>query len=218
MKFKSTMAALAACLIQSAAYAAAALDALPFALETVAPAGAAAITPQAITLTAVEGTDLYANIDGSEVTDNTPRVLFAPSGDFIFSAKVTAGFKSAFDGGALILYADRANWAKLLFERTRDGKAAISTTVTKTAGDDALHQMIDGDAVFLKIARKGPLYVLYTSLDGATWRTVRAFSLPAKAPVKLGFSAQSPMGPDFQARFSEVRFRAGAFKDYWQGE
>lgn len=192
--------------------------AIPYPLVTSAPDGAASFKGGVITLAAAKGTDLYANTAGTESSDNVPRMLFQPQGDFILSAKLEGRFGHAFDGGALIIYRDKSSWAKLLFEQTRDGKAAVSTTVANKAGDDALHQMIDGSSVHLKIARRDAMYVLYTSTDGASWRVVRAFSLPGAAPVHIGFASQSPMGPGFTARFSHIRFRAGAFKEYWQGE
>lgn len=199
-----------------------ALGSIPYPLEQLAPSGGAVLADGVLTLSAVKGTDLYANTDGSKLLDNTPRVLFAPQGDFIFSARVTAAFRQEFDGGALIVYSDKANWAKLLFERSKDGKAAIATTVTKGAGDDALHQTIEGETVHLKIARRGALYVFYASADGVTWRMLRTFGFAgsdaAGAPVRIGFSAQSPVGTAFSARFSELRFRAQAFSNYWQGE
>lgn len=194
------------------------LAAIPHPLVLRATGEQASIGADTLTLPASKGTDLYANTDGSKTMDNTPRVLFAAPGDFIFSAKVDAQFNAAFDGGALIVYIDGQHWGKLLFERTMDGQNAISTTVTRTVGDDALHQMIAASQVYLKVARRGDVFVFYTSTDGVQWRMVRSFGLGAHAQVKLGFSSQSPLGPRFSARFSDVQFRAAAFKDYWQGK
>ena len=180
--------------------------------------GSAAADGNALTMEARKGTDLYANFDGSESTDSAPRVLFAPKGDYIFTARVHAGFQKDFDGAALIVYADKTHWAKLLFENSLGGKRAISTTVTNKAGDDALHQTIEGDSVYLKIARRGRLHVFYSSTDGAKWRMIRTFAFPDDAHVQLGFLAQSPEGERLSARFSDIKLRAAAFKDYWQGE
>jgi regulation of enolase protein 1 (concanavalin A-like superfamily) len=195
-----------------------AIAAIPYALDVRAARGAAPIADGVLTVSATKGTDLFAHPDGSQVTDDTPRVLFVPQGDFIFSAKVKAGFNKAFDGAALLVYAGKSTWGKLLFERMPDGSNAVSTTVAMGAGDDALHQKIDGDTVHLKIARKGGVYAFYLSSDGAAWRVLRAFALPSDQPVKVGFSAQSPLGERFTGSFSDVRWRAAGFKDYWQGE
>jgi regulation of enolase protein 1 (concanavalin A-like superfamily) len=195
-----------------------AIDTLPFALDSQLDLGAASVTDKALVLQAKKGTDLYANPDGTEIADKTPRVLFQPTGDFIFSAKVTAGVNHPFNGGALIVYNDKTNWAKLLFEFSKTGAAGISTTVTKGAGDDAHHGVRPGDATYLKVVRRKDMFVFYTSPDGAAWSMVRNFSLPGAATAKVGFSSQSPAGDGFSAQFSDVKFRNATFKDFWQGE
>ncbi|VXC71407.1 DUF1349 domain-containing protein [Massilia sp. 9I] len=194
------------------------IAAIPYPLTVQAPDGAATINGSELTLSAAKGTDLYANVDGSKIVDDTPRVLFAPCGDFIFSARIQAGFHGAFDGAALLVYAGKAAWGKVLFERMPDGSNAVTTTITKGTGDDALHQQIEGNVVHLKIARKGGVYVFYLSADGAAWRMLRTFALPTDQPLQVGFSVQSPKSEQFTAHFSDLRWRARGFDNYWQGE
>ncbi|MES2901942.1 MAG: DUF1349 domain-containing protein [Pseudomonadota bacterium] len=194
------------------------IDGLPFVLEQRTERGKLTSDKTGLTLSASKGTDLYVNADGSKRADATPRLLFAPVGDFIFSARVSAAFNAPFDGAALIVYADGVNWAKLLFEHGRNGKQGVSSTVVKGVGDDAHHGGREGGSVYLKLARRESLYVFYTSPDGKVWQMVRNFSLPATQTVKVGFSSQSPLGEQFTAQFSHIHFRAAAFKDFWQGE
>ncbi|RSZ60265.1 DUF1349 domain-containing protein [Massilia atriviolacea] len=195
-----------------------AIAALPFALDMHADPGAAQVDAATLVLVAKKGSDLYVNTDGTEMADTTPRVLFQPAGDFIFSARVGAGFGKPFDGAALIVYGDKTSWGKLLFELARTGKPGISTTVAKGVGDDAHHGAREGSEVYLKVVRRKDMFVFYTSPDGANWSMVRTFSLPGAGTVKVGFSAQSPMGEEFRARFSDIRFRNATFRDFWQGE
>jgi len=42
--------------------------------------------------------------------------------------------------------------------------------------------------------------------------------MPATAPVHIGFTAQAPMAEKFIVNFSEVKYRAGKFTDFWRGE
>ena len=195
-----------------------AIDTLPFVLESRLDQGAASVKNKALVLQAKKGTDLYANTDGTELADKTPRVLFQPKGDFIFSAKVTAHFNKQYDGGALIVYGDRANWAKLLFEFAKTGKAGISSTVAKGPGDDAHHGAREGNEVYLKVVRRKDMFVFYTSPDGSNWSMVRSFGMPNAATMKVGFSSQAPVGDAFTARFSDIKFKNATFKDFWQGE
>ena len=191
---------------------------IPYALDRQAPDGAVAVSGGELRLSAAKGTDLYANADGSKIVDDTPRVLFAPRGDFIFSARIQAAFNSDFDGAALLVYAGKAMWGKVLFERMPDGSNAVTTTINQGKGDDALHQQVAGNVVHLKVARRGAVYVFYLSGDGIAWRMLRTFALPADQPVRVGFSAQSPKGERFTAHFSDLRWRARGFDNYWQGE
>jgi regulation of enolase protein 1 (concanavalin A-like superfamily) len=195
-----------------------AIDTLPFALEARPEGGAASVKHKALVLQAKRGSDLYANANGTEITDNTPRVLFQPTGDFILSAKVTAAFNQPFDGAALIVYGDKANWAKLLFEFAKTGRPGISSTVAKGVGDDAHHGVREGSEVYLKVVRRNDVFVFYTSPDGQHWSMVRSFGMAGAATMKVGFSSQSPVGDSFTAQFSDVRFRRASFKDFWQGE
>ena len=65
---------------------------------------------------------------------------------------------------------------------------------------------------------QGEAYIFYTSPDGTGWNFVRSFALPCGGPVSVGFSAQAPFSEGFAADFSEVRYRTGTIRDYWQGE
>lgn len=172
-----------------------------------------------IEITALKGTDLFTDTTGAKNADNTPRLLFVPEGDFIFSAKVSAEFgETPYDGGALIVYADSKNWGKLLFERFKSGKIGIATTVTKGSGDDAYHGTTDSNHQYLKIVRHDSSYIFYTSQDGKDWNFVRHFELKSTVPVHIGFIAQAPLAENFIATFSDVKYRAGKFTNFWQGE
>ena len=172
-----------------------------------------------IQIKALKGSDLFTNTTGEKNADNTPRLLFVPEGDFILSAKVSAAFaETPYDGGALIVYADSKNWGKLLFERFKSGKIGIATTVSKGSGDDAYHGTRDANQQYLKIVRYDSSYVFYTSQDGKDWNFVRHFELKSTAPVHIGFTAQAPLADIFVANLSDVKYRAGRFTDFWQGE
>ena len=191
---------------------------IPYPLALGSELGAVSASPTGLRIVATKGSDLFVTPDGVSISDKTPRAMFMPVGDFILSAKIDADFQREFDGGALIVHADQVHWAKLLFERARGGKTGISSTVAKGVGDDAHHGAAPASTIHLKIARRKDMFVFYTSVDGATWNMVRTFSMGPAAKVQVGFSAQSPVGERFSAGFSDIRFRAASFKDYWQGE
>lgn len=195
------------------------IQSIPYQMHLDNQLGEVKVSAAQIDITALKGSDLFTDTTGAKNADNTPRLLFVPKGDFIFSAKVSATFgETPYDGGALIVYADSKNWGKLLFERFKSGKIGIATTVSKGSGDDAYHGTRDTNHQYLKIARHDSSYIFYTSQDGKDWNFVRHFELKSTAPVHVGFTAQAPMAEKFIANFSEVKYRAGKFTNFWQGE
>lgn len=195
------------------------IKSVPYEMRIDNQLGEVKVNAGSIEITAPKGTDLFTDTTGAKSADNAPRLLFVPEGDFIFSAKVSAEFgETPYDGGALIVYADSKNWGKLLFERFKSGKIGIATTVTKGSGDDAYHGTRESNHQYLKIVRHDSSYIFYTSEDGKDWNFVRHFELKSTAPVHIGFSAQSPLAENFIATFSDVKYRAGKFTNFWQGE
>lgn len=194
------------------------ISAIPYTLEQGSQAGETKTSSSTLSLTAFKGSDLFVGTDASSLADTAPRVLFEPKGDFIFSAKVAADFNGLYDGGALVIYSDAGHWAKFLFESAKPGEFSVTSTVARPESDNSQHSIEKTKSVHLKIAYAKNMYVLYTSQDGTTWHYARHFSLKTTAPVKIGFSAQSPMGDKFTATFSEIKYREATFKDFWQGE
>lgn len=227
INFKSRCLFLSACLLSISAFAAdesktkkpVAMKSIPYEMRIDNLLGKVKVNAEKIEILALKGSDLFTDTTGAKNADNTPRLMFVPEGDFIFSAKVSSKFgETPYDGGALIVYADSKNWGKLLFERFKSGKIGVATTVSKGSGDDAYHGTRDTNHQYLKIVRHDSSYIFYTSQDGKDWNFVRHFELKSTAPVHIGFTAQAPMAEMFTASFSDVKYRAGKFTNFWQGE
>lgn len=194
------------------------ISTIPYALEIGSQASEAKVINNALSLSAFKGSDLFVGTDASALADSAARVLFQPKGDFIFSAKVNADFQGLYDGGALLVYSDAEHWAKFLFETERPGEFEVTSTVARPGSDNSSHAHVKDKSVYLKIAHTKDMFVFYTSEDGAKWKYARHFDLKTTAPIKIGFSAQSPVGDKFTATFSEIKYREATFKDFWQGE
>jgi uncharacterized protein len=82
-----------------------------------------------MTITAAKGTDIYTFVDGNYYINSAPKLLFTPDSNFIFSAKITPSFDGVYDGGAILLYSDSLNWAKLLFEKLDENSFIIGSSV-----------------------------------------------------------------------------------------
>lgn len=154
---------------------------------------------------------------GGEPIATSPLLLFPAPKEFWFSAKVTVDFKSLFDAGALVVYADEKNWIKFAFESPNGKTGGIVSVVTRGLSDDNTGAMIEGNSVYLEVSKTGQAIFLLFSTDGKKWKVTRALNLGPEQPLQIGFSAQSPTGMGATATFSDIRFQAEALKP-WTGK
>lgn len=177
------------------------------------------LSGNAVAITAAEGTDLYTFVDGNYYSNNAPKLLFVPDSNFIFSAKITPAFEGIYDGGAILLYTDSLNWAKLLFEKLDENTLLIgSSVISDKKTDDSYHLKIKQNAVWLKVAKSGKIFSFYHSFDGNNWNLTRTFHYDNPHNLKIGFYSQSPKGPECEVEFSDIRYRGEAFTDFFTGE
>jgi regulation of enolase protein 1 (concanavalin A-like superfamily) len=170
-----------------------------------------------LTIRSAGKTDWYVAAIDANPSATSPLLLFPAPRDFWFSAKVTADFKSQFDAGALVVYADEKNWVKFAFESQNGKTGSIVSVVTRGLSDDNTGTAIEGSSVYLKVSKTGPAFFLYFSMDGKRWNLTRAFNLGPEQQLQFGFSAQSPMGAGSTATFSEIHYKSEALKP-WTGE
>ena len=194
--------------------------ALPYTLRIDQPYVKADLAADHVTLTAPKGSDMFTDPSNGQATITAPRLTFHADGDFIFSARVDAGFMAKYDGAALVLYGDDAHWAKLLFEHLDDHTNGVTSSVVDPRSDDDYHVRlpVDDRQVWLKIVRAGTMVIFYTSQDGTHWDMLRDFAFDSPVPVAIGFETQAPVGEQFTGTFTNIRFDAKTFTDFWQGE
>jgi regulation of enolase protein 1 (concanavalin A-like superfamily) len=172
---------------------------------------------QSLTIAAGKQTDLFTSPGGDITIANSPCLVFPMTGDCLLSAKVEVGFKSTFDAGVLVLFVDENRWAKLCFEYSPQGNPMVVTVVTRGLSDDCNSTIIDGNQVYLRVARIGDTFVFHASTDGKTWNMIRYFSLGPVDEVILGFSAQSPTGEACTVTFTDIRFAAQTLENLRDG-
>lgn len=182
--------------------------------------GALRIVPEA-------GTNLILSPSRSYNVMNAPMVLAEAQGDFTLVAKVSAQLAGVYDSGALAVYGDEKNWAKLCFENSPRHEAMIVSVVTRGWSDDTNSETLVSPLVYLAVARKGNEFSFHFSRDGRDWRLVRHFDMPVGSRIQIGFTAQTPhisaftqadVKAQFAALFSEIRYAATAPKDMRQLE
>ena len=173
-----------------------------------------------LSITAGAKTDWFVEPSGSDwVSSNAPAALFMPPVEnFLLSARVTVNFASTFDAGVLVLYEREDLWTKLCFEYSPQHKPMIVSVVTRGFSDDCNSTVIDGNSVYLRVARIDTTIALHYSLDGKFWNMVRYFTLGKVESLQAGFLAQSPTGESCNVVFSEIAYRPDVLKDLRSGD
>jgi uncharacterized protein len=152
------------------------------------------------------GTDLFINPQRTEEALDAPRLLACAQGDFLLSARVTVGLAAPHDAGGLLVWHNDRAWAKLGLEMSAQAEPEIISVVTRGTSDRCSGFVVDGDHVWLRIARVGTAYAFHASLDGEYWRLIRHFALYASDAPSYGFSVQSPTGTGCEAIFDRITF------------
>jgi regulation of enolase protein 1 (concanavalin A-like superfamily) len=160
--------------------------------------------------------DWFVDPASGEAMFNAPAVVWPLEGDFTLEARVRVDFASTFDAGALVVFHDEARWAKLAFEMSPQGQAMVVSVVTRGHSDDCNSRVVDADAVWLRVARRGPAHAFHASLDGRRWEFVRHFRL-GEGVGEVGLEVQSPRGAGCRAAFSELAWRPGTLTDLRSG-
>ncbi len=161
---------------------------------------------------------MFIDPQGTATTLNAPRLVGDLAGDFLLSARVTVDFAATYDAGVLLLYAGDRTWAKLCFEFSPQRQPMVVSVVTRGLSDDSNSFVVDGNQVWLRVARLGQAFAFHAATDGASWQFVRHFSLDVAGPIAAGFVTQSPTGAGCSATFDQIRFAAQRLGDLRNGE
>jgi uncharacterized protein len=159
-----------------------------------------------VLLTASAGTDLHNPASGAFQKSNAPKFLFSPDQNFDFSARVAPSHDNLYDGGALLIWTDAGNWAKVLLQNTGSGSILGLSVVENSLTDDSYFQINSAREVYLRLLKKGSVCTFYTSIDGTTWTVLRQFVYHRPDQMHVGFYAQSPKGPSCQVIFSDIKY------------
>lgn len=145
--------------------------------------------------------DFFCNNGAISETGITPETLCnAPfyytevTGDFVMLVQVFHEFKDTYDSATIMVMQDFQVWAKACFEKTDFDTHAVVSVVTNHTSDDANGCNIDGNTVWLQVARVDNAFSFHYSLDGKKFDMMRFFSLPVEKTIKVGLVAQAPTG------------------------
>ncbi len=183
------------------------------------PACPASEADGSLTLTAGARSDLFIDPAGDEgARPDAGRWTGLPGeADFTLAARVTVGFGTTFDAGALLVYLSERRWAKLCHELSPRGKPTAVTVVTHGTSDDSNSFETVNSSLWLRVSRSRRAWAFHASTDGAYWQLLRYFTLGEASGARVGFLAQSPRGEGCSAVFDSITFSAGAPQDLRDG-
>ncbi|HVV54302.1 MAG TPA: DUF1349 domain-containing protein, partial [Mucilaginibacter sp.] len=164
------------------------------------------ILPKAIIIEAGPKTDMFRDPNVTYNTDNAPKLFFTPDDNFVLTACIEHHFNSKWDGGAIVLKADKLHWIKFCFEKDYTGQHRVVSVVTNDISDDCNSAPVSGDKVYYKICKADNVITLYFGSDGKHWFLVRHLQFNAKGPLHLGFMAQSPTGMSNTVTFTDITY------------
>jgi len=184
------------------------------------------ITKQKVSITTEPVTDFWQRSYYGFRNDNAPAIQLESAENFTFTAKVTFQYQKQFDQCGLIIYLDNENWFKASIEYENQQFSRLGSVVTNLGYSDwATTDIPLPDHIWYRLSRRGPDFLIESSIDGATFKQMRIFHLyklgetteemgkanpplPSSVPVKFGLYACSPLESSFTATFSDMSLEA----------
>lgn len=165
-----------------------------------------------IVVTAGKGTNLFNSPGKHFKINNFPFYYINKIGDFVIRCKITPDFKALYDLGCIVVYDHEDKWIKFAYENSDAGHPAMVSVVTNETSDDCNGEKVEGYA-WMQIIRKGDEFALHYSKDKEHWSLVRIFRLEMSSEIKLGISAQCPLGENCNVLFEGLEILENAFQN-----
>ncbi len=173
-------------------------------------------TEEGLTIVPNASSDFFRPYDRPP-KDNCCLLYAEVRGDFTAVAQVTAQLVAFGDAAALTVRSKETQWAKLCLERSPIGEVSIVSVVTDPWSDDCNSELVTSCDSYLRLTRKGDLFGMHYSLDGAKWRFVRAFVLEIPRRAMVGIHAQAPFSAGCRVLFRSLTIAPEPIADFRSG-
>jgi len=180
------------------------------------------VTKDSVSITTEPETDFWQRSYYGFRNNNAPALQIELDDNFTFTAKVSFNYQTRFDQCGLIIYLDSENWFKASIEYENDAFSRLGSVVTNLGYSDWATSDITLPAeMWYRLSRRGPDFLIESSLDGISFKQMRIFHLhklgettaemgkanpplPAKNTLSFGVYACSPLQSSFTARFTDM--------------
>ena len=181
------------------------------------------ITAQLVKIVTEANTDLWQRSYYGFRHDNVPALLIESGNNFTFTVRVTFEYRTRFDQCGLIIYLDSENWFKASIEYENEEISRLGSVVTNHGYSDwATTDIVTTTAMWYRLSRRGPDFLIESSEDGIAFKQMRIFHLhslgetspemgrlnppnPPELPIHYGLYACSPLNSSFEAKFNNFR-------------
>jgi uncharacterized protein len=185
------------------------------------PPRRSSVTSQQVEIVTDPNTDFWQRTYYGFRNDNGHALLVESDANFTFTAKAAFEYRRQFDQCGLIIYLDSDNWCKASVEYEDASFARLGSVVTNLGHSDwATTDIATPPVLWYRLSRRGPDFLIETSLDGRTFQQMRIFHLhllgettaemgqidppaPAQRSIRFGLYACSPNPSSFTARFAD---------------
>lgn len=175
-------------------------------------------------ITTEPNTDLWQRSYYGFRNDNAPALLLESTLNFSFKAKVSFKYHARFDQCGLIIYLNSENWFKASIEYENENSSRLGSVVTNHGYSDwATTNISTTTAIWYRLSRRGPDFLIESSPDGINFEQIRIFHLhclgetslemgrldppaPAERSLRFGLYACSPLNSSFEAKFDHFKF------------
>lgn len=181
------------------------------------------ISTHSVSITTDPGTDFWQRSYYGFRNDNAPALLIESQVNFTFTARAAFAYQALFDQCGLIIYLDSENWFKASIEYENETFSRLGSVVTNYGYSDwATTDIPSTAAMWYRLSRRGPDFLIESAPDGEVFKQMRIFHLhqlgettavmghqnpPAAAaqPIRFGLYACSPLDSSFTATFDHFK-------------
>ena len=167
--------------------------------------------------------------------DNAHALQVESDANFTFTTKVTFDYQKQYDQCGVVIYIDSDNWFKASVEYENTSFSRLGSVVTNLGYSDwATTDIETPSAMWYRLSRRGPDFLIESSVDGEIFRQMRIFHLhclgetteemghstlpaPPAQPVKFGLYACSPTRSSFTARFTDFELEPCTWQAHGAG-
>ncbi|MCA9733091.1 MAG: DUF1349 domain-containing protein [Deferribacteres bacterium] len=181
------------------------------------------IAEQFIKITTDPNTDFWQRTYYGFRNDNAPALLVDSDENFTFTTRVSFAYQTKYDQCGVAIFVDSNNWFKASIEYESHEFSRLGSVVTNLGYSDwATTDIATPGEVWYRLNRRGPDFLIESSIDGAVFQQMRIFHLhklgettehmgkhnpplPPEMPVRFGLYACSPLESSFTAIFDKMR-------------